>query len=148
MNEDKAYEEIWNEIESNSQVKSIWARAVSDSDGNSERCKSIYIKLRIANLHEQHLEFIKEKQEKEYHDIFKSTQDKYIKNPEYRKGINDYDHARMTPLILAVNEGNYNKVKALLELGADPELEYLGISIKELAEKNRHDDILQLLNKS
>ena len=47
LNEDEIYEKIMLEIEEDKKVKSTWARALSQSDGNKEKAESLYIKLRV-----------------------------------------------------------------------------------------------------
>lgn len=50
INEDDFYEQAWSEVEENKQIKSIWAKAFTQSEGNSEKTKAIYMKLRVDSL--------------------------------------------------------------------------------------------------
>ena len=50
INEDDFYEQAWSEVEENKQIKSIWAKAFTQSEGNSEKTKAVYIKLRVDSL--------------------------------------------------------------------------------------------------
>ena len=50
IDEDKIYEDVMLEIEEDNKVKSTWARALSQSDGNKEKAQSLYIKLRVDTL--------------------------------------------------------------------------------------------------
>ena len=43
-------EQAWSEVEENKQIKSIWAKAFTQSEGNSEKTKAIYMKLRVDSL--------------------------------------------------------------------------------------------------
>ena len=47
INEDEIYEQVMIEIEENNKVKSTWAKALAQSDGDKNRAESIYIKLRV-----------------------------------------------------------------------------------------------------
>jgi len=61
MNEDEIYEKIMIEIEENKKIKSTWARALSQSDGNKDKAESIYINLRVDQLRTEHLNSIAHK---------------------------------------------------------------------------------------
>lgn len=47
INEDEIYEKVLLEIEENNKVKSTWARALAQSEGNKDKAESIYIKERV-----------------------------------------------------------------------------------------------------
>ena len=50
VNESKIYEDIMNEIEQDNKVKSTWARALSQSDGNKDKAEALYISMRFEEL--------------------------------------------------------------------------------------------------
>jgi uncharacterized membrane protein YhaH (DUF805 family) len=50
IDESKIYEDIMIEIEQDSKVKSTWAKALSQSDGNKDKAEAIYIKNRFADI--------------------------------------------------------------------------------------------------
>jgi formylglycine-generating enzyme required for sulfatase activity/uncharacterized RDD family membrane protein YckC len=50
VNDDAFYDEVAKEIETNNLVSGVWTRAFAEADGDENRAKSIYIKLRVAKL--------------------------------------------------------------------------------------------------
>ena len=58
INEDKFYEIAMLEIEEDNKVKSTWARALAQTDGNKEKLEPTYIKLRVAELIQEEKESI------------------------------------------------------------------------------------------
>lgn len=50
INEDEIYEDIMIEIEQDNKVKSTWAKALSQSDGNKDKAESLYISMRFEEL--------------------------------------------------------------------------------------------------
>lgn len=50
INEDEIYEKIMIEIEEDKKVKSTWARALSQSDGDDKKANSLYINLRVQEI--------------------------------------------------------------------------------------------------
>ena len=48
--EDAIYEQVMLEIEEDRKVKSTWAKALAQSDGNREKTEALYIKLRVQNI--------------------------------------------------------------------------------------------------
>ena len=50
INEDEIYEKIMIEIEQDNKVKSTWAKALSQSDGNKDKAESLYISMRFEEL--------------------------------------------------------------------------------------------------
>ncbi|MDN5089854.1 DUF805 domain-containing protein [Aliarcobacter butzleri] len=47
INEDELYEQVMIEIEEDRKIKSTWAKAISQSDGDDKKAQSLYIKLRV-----------------------------------------------------------------------------------------------------
>jgi hypothetical protein len=58
INEDEIYEQVLHEIEKDDKVKSTWAKALSQSDGDDKKAQSLYIKSRVEFL-------VQEKKEQE-----------------------------------------------------------------------------------
>ena len=50
INEDDFYEQAWLEVEQETQIKNLWARAFAQSGGNEEKTKAVYLQLRVNNL--------------------------------------------------------------------------------------------------
>ena len=53
INEDEIYEKIMIEIEEDKKVKSTWAKALAQSDGDDKKAESLYINLRVQNIQEE-----------------------------------------------------------------------------------------------
>lgn len=49
-NDDALYEQAMTEIEEDTKVRGIWAKALANSDGNIDRAKSMYIQMRVQSL--------------------------------------------------------------------------------------------------
>ena len=58
INEDEIYEQVLHEIEKDDKVKSTWAKALSQSDGDDKKAQSLYIKLRVDTLIQERKEQI------------------------------------------------------------------------------------------
>jgi hypothetical protein len=56
MNNDAFYDEVAKEMQENRLVPGVWTRAFAEADGDENRAKAIYIKLRVAKLLDQHRE--------------------------------------------------------------------------------------------
>ena len=70
INEDEIYEQVLHEIEKDDKVKSTWAKALSQSDGDDKKAQSLYIKLRVDFLIEEKKKII-ENQKREYEELEK-----------------------------------------------------------------------------
>jgi len=66
IDEDALYEEAMSEIENDTKVKSLWAKAFAKSEGNKEKTKALYIQYRVENLkniyEEEKQQLIKQKE--------------------------------------------------------------------------------------
>ena len=62
--DDEIYEKVMIEIEEDKKVKSTWAKALAQSDGDDKKAKSIYINLRVKNIQKEQIEII-QNQEKQ-----------------------------------------------------------------------------------
>ena len=58
IDESKIYEDIMIEIEQDSKVKSTWAKALSQGDGNRDKSESLYIKMRFDEIKEEYIKNI------------------------------------------------------------------------------------------
>jgi len=56
IDEDALYEHSMSEIENDTQIKSLWAKAFANSEGNEEKTKALYIQYRVENLKKIHEE--------------------------------------------------------------------------------------------
>lgn len=52
INEDEIYEQIMIEIEEDKKIKSTWAKALAQSDGDDKKANSLYINLRVEKIKE------------------------------------------------------------------------------------------------
>jgi predicted RNA-binding Zn-ribbon protein involved in translation (DUF1610 family) len=50
MNDDALYDEVAKEMRENRMIPGVWTRAFAEADGDENRAKAIYIKLRVAHL--------------------------------------------------------------------------------------------------
>lgn len=58
INEDEIYEIVMLEIEKNNKVKSTWARALAQSEGDNKKAQSLYINMRVSELVQEEKEKI------------------------------------------------------------------------------------------
>lgn len=84
INEDEIYEKIMIEIEEDKKVKSTWAKALAQSDGDKDKAESIYIKFRFVEIKNETYKDIELLKMKE---INKQKEEIKIKNEniEYKK---------------------------------------------------------------
>ena len=84
ITEDKIYEKIMIEIEEDKKVKSTWAKALAQSDGDKDKAESIYIKFRFVEIKNETYKDIELLKMKE---INKQEEEIKIKNEniEYKK---------------------------------------------------------------
>ncbi len=61
ISEDEIYEKIMIEIEEDKKVKSTWAKALAQSDGDRDKAESLYIKLRVHKFKTEHIIYMEEK---------------------------------------------------------------------------------------
>lgn len=64
MSEDEIYEKIMNEIDNDQKVKSLWAKAFAESDGDENKAKALYIKLRLQSISNENIKKTPEKRNK------------------------------------------------------------------------------------
>ena len=51
-NDKTLYEKAWNELESSKVDKGTWARAFSDAEGDEQKAKALYVKMRVRAMRE------------------------------------------------------------------------------------------------
>lgn len=87
VNEDELYEQVMIEIEEDRKVKSTWAKALSQSDGDDKKAQSLYIKLRVDILVQEKKEQIEieKKRIKEQEFILKQEQEQKNLTEEQKK---------------------------------------------------------------
>jgi hypothetical protein len=100
LNEDEIYEKIMLEIEENKKVKSTWAKALAQSDGDDKKADSLYINLRVTQIkEEQQLEFVRIKEEEqkelEYRLTDEGKQKSIIDNHKKQILNNDFNELKL-----------------------------------------------------
>ena len=101
INEDEIYEQVLHEIEKDDKVKSTWAKALSQSDGDDKKAQSLYIKLRVDFLIEEKKKII-ENEKREYEELEKKRveherleQEKSKFNNAKEEYLKDYEKRRL-----------------------------------------------------
>ena len=56
LSEIELYELVAEEIENNQQSKGLWLKALSDSEGDLDKAKALYVKLRVQMLEDEWIE--------------------------------------------------------------------------------------------
>ena len=132
-------------MESGSRVKSVWSRAIAESDGNEAKAQSLYIKLRVSQVKQKNIEELAEKNRKIKQNQVNNDLAEF--KQKYQRGydIEKFDEDGDTPLVKAVLNGELEKVKYLLGLGANSKVEYMGTSLSGIAKKNNYKDIFDAL---
>ena len=97
INEDEIYEKIMIEIEEDKKVKSTWAKALAQSNGDKDKAEAIYIKLRFEALNEKkvQLEELVEDNKKELYEIESRRTELEIMDLILNDGWNKYDNKRL-----------------------------------------------------
>jgi uncharacterized membrane protein YhaH (DUF805 family) len=57
INEDNIYEQVMVEIEENKKVKSAWAKALAQSQGDENKAKALYISMRVQEIQREQEEY-------------------------------------------------------------------------------------------
>ena len=57
INEDNIYEQVMVEIEENKKVKSAWAKALAQSQGDENKAKALYIPMRVQEIQREQEEY-------------------------------------------------------------------------------------------
>ena len=102
---DEYYEIALNEFQNGNTSSRVYAKAIALSDGDPNKERAIYVKLRAKEVADE----ATERQQK-------------IKTAEQIVKINAYDIDGFTPLMRAVKDMNVNTIVSLMESGADPRI--------------------------
>ena len=63
MNDDALYEEVAQEIKSQTMVPGVWARAFAEANGDLDQARALYIRYRVAQLAEVRNEGLKQQRQ-------------------------------------------------------------------------------------
>jgi len=108
INEDDFYEQAWIEVENNTQVKKLWAKAFAKAEGNKEKTKAIYLQVRVEQLK-------------------KETKEKETKQAERAKEASNKDYPQVKQSFFNENE----TINLLVKKGYKVQKTYNGWKIKE-----------------
>jgi len=90
ISEDINEDEIYEQVEEDNKIKSTWAKALSQSDGDKDKAESLYIKLRVGFLVQEKKEQIKiEKKRIQEQEFILKQEEKRLKE-EQEKLKEDY----------------------------------------------------------
>ena len=109
IDEDALYEQAMNEIENDTKVKSLWAKAFAHSEGNEEKTKALYIQYRVENLKKIHEETLQKK--------IREEKEKRTKKVEEKQADEDHAIATLVDNGYKVNKIYGNKWKIKEPLG-------------------------------
>ena len=103
VNESKIYEDIMNEIEQDKKIKSTWAKALSQSDGNKDKAEALYISMRFDELKYQQSYQKEELNLKDKLSTSNNIHKEYNKANEVKKNvINDKEDMPMSVILFFV----------------------------------------------
>ncbi|MGJ0309689.1 DUF805 domain-containing protein [Aliarcobacter cryaerophilus] len=109
INEDDIYEQVMIEIEEDRKIKSTWAKALSQSDGDDKKAQSLYIKLRVDFLVQEKKEQIEiEKKRIQEQEFILKQEEKRLKE-EQEKLKEDYSLKKLDSFLS--NYSVINKIK-------------------------------------
>ena len=92
LSEDDLFEKAYDELQNDELIKGVWARALSESDGDEKKAEALYLKLRVQQIKdEKHLSAQKKKAQKKK----ELEEDKARAEREFRK---DAEAARLNRL--------------------------------------------------
>ena len=109
IDEDEIYEKVMFEIEEDKKVKSTWAKALSQSDGNKDKAEATYINLRVSQLiddvnqkyKQKHISLEKNKEQKEYKKLLKEEEERVFNNKLVsKKENNEISHALLIAIVM------------------------------------------------
>lgn len=100
IDEDKIYEQVMLEIEEDKKVKSTWAKALAQSEGDKNKAEALYIKSRVETIQNEQNKILKLKEEQEQERQRKIAQDKkgFLRDElilEIRKKYNIANHEKI-----------------------------------------------------
>ena len=83
ISEDINEDEIYEQVEEDNKIKSTWAKALSQSDGDKDKAESLYIKLRVGFLVQEKKEQIEiEKKRIQEQEFILKQEEKRLKEEE------------------------------------------------------------------
>ena len=53
LSDDELFEKAYDELQNNELIKGVWARALSNSDGNEKKAEALYLKLRVQQIKDE-----------------------------------------------------------------------------------------------
>ena len=114
INEDEIYEQVMIEMEEDNKVKSTWAKALAQSDGNKDKAESLYIKLRVDSLVQEKLEILEKERKKAeeasvMYEIIRKEREKREKEERDKENIKNYLNRKK------INNFNQEKVENIDE---------------------------------
>jgi uncharacterized membrane protein YhaH (DUF805 family) len=130
INEDEIYEQVMIEIEEDNKIKSTWAKALSQSDGDKDKAESLYIKLRVGFLVQEKKEQIEiEKKRIQEQEFILKQEEKRLKQEEKRlkeeeeKMKEDYSLKKLDSFLSnysVINKIKINDSKYKIQLSNSP----------------------------
>jgi len=158
--ENELYALVWKELAIKKGDKGAWAQAYAECDGDKERTRATYIRLRVAQLQQKQQQRLKNYKEQLKAKNVLSTKltelsKKYPKESDRRIEIKQrgYDHYSIdkgflddrTLLMRAAKNGDEDAVILLLLLGASSDCTIRGQTAVSLARDNNREDIAMLI---
>jgi len=86
------FEFAWDELSNGTIQKGIWARAYSETEGDEQKAKSIYIKLRVPQLEAEYTEELTRKQTEERERLIREEHDRRIMEEDLSRSQNMAKH--------------------------------------------------------
>lgn len=123
IDEDEIYEKVMLEIEEDNKVKSTWARALVQSEGNRDKAEAMYINLRVKDLQNQVqvlsnkinkeiIEPVLDKNENQYKKFGEEEKAKVLN--EKNNNFNEKQNYKTIENKLKENYGNFDEIELLL----------------------------------
>lgn len=114
--EEQLYEQVASDLRSGIRRDGLWAKALVSANGDEARARSLYIKLCVQALRDEAevLHTISTLNDTD------APQDRPAPRTRSPEGV--YGEDGLTPLMRAARDGDLQRVRELLRLGADPQL--------------------------
>lgn len=123
ISEDINEDEIYEQVEEDNKIKSTWAKALSQSDGDKDKAESLYIKLRVGFLVQEKKEQIKiEKKRIQEQEFILKQEEKRLKE-EQEKLKEDYSLKKLDSFLSnysVTNKIKINDSKYIIQLANSP----------------------------
>ena len=96
LSDDDLFEQAYDELQNDELIKSVWARALSESDGDEKKAEALYLKLRVQQIKdEKHVSAQKKQAKKKAQQKKKLEEDKARAEREFMR---DAEAARLNRL--------------------------------------------------